>query len=74
MSNIISFNGTPREKPPTMQEALGKASKADLEDVLILGWDSEGMLYNVSSMNRKDALWLLEVYKSLLIESAFQES
>lgn len=57
MSNIVKFTNT----ATTVKEALESAIQADYEDVLILGYDSEGDLrIAYSQMTNKDVLWLLK--------------
>jgi hypothetical protein len=45
----------------TVEEALKSCLRADLQEVMIMGYDADGDLIIASSaMSRKDALWLAE--------------
>ena len=45
----------------TVDQALAAAKNKNLTDVMIVGYDSDGHLINISSrMTRRDALWMIE--------------
>ena len=64
MSNIVKmFNDA-----PSVDEALDDAKRLGLTEVLIVGTNSIGNVVTRSSrMDRKSALWLLEVAKVWVI-------
>lgn len=55
----------------TVEQALDSAKQADLEEVLIVGYNTDGELVVLSSrMNRRDALWLMECGKDYVMNGA----
>ena len=62
MNKILEFPATTTARPEqALAGALAHAKAGRLQDVLIVGYDSNGELYVRSSrMNRQDALWLAE--------------
>lgn len=51
----------------TPEQALGIAARENPEEVLILGYIDGELYIRSSSMNNKDALWILEQAKILLL-------
>ena len=69
-SNVASIPTLAMRTPARLlDEALSMAKAGDLTDVLILGHDADGLLTIMSSGNvlNKDALWMLEVGKGLVL-------
>lgn len=46
---------------------LGKAKKADLTEVMVIGRDDSGELWAESSLNAGQSLWLLEKLKERIL-------
>ena len=60
----------------TVKEALAVAERAiedenqEITDILIIGYDADDALVSISSnMSNKDALWLIERLKQLILSS-----
>ena len=68
--NVVFFPGASDQRF-TPDLLLRGALKADLEDVVILGWDEDGDLFFSGSLTSKgDILWLLENARmALLLQS-----
>lgn len=64
MSNIINL----MPEDATADEVLEDA-KGSYKDVLILGWDDEGMLNakSTTSLDVKELVYMIEVFKSVVI-------
>ena len=64
MSNIINL----MPEDATADEVLEDA-KGSYKDVLILGWDKEGMLNakSTTSLDVKELVYMIEVFKSVVI-------
>jgi hypothetical protein len=62
MKNVLSFPATVTMTPKqALLSALEFANDDNLQDVLVVGYDGDGVLLVRSSrMDRKDALWLAE--------------
>ena len=62
MNKILEFPATTTARPEqALSGALAHARAGLLQDILIVGYDSNGELYVRSSrMDRKDALWIAE--------------
>ena len=71
--NVVPFPGsTTADIPP--QSVLDGASAADLESVVILGWDKESNLYFASSNGYSpDVLWLLKAAEKELLSDGDAE-
>jgi hypothetical protein len=60
----VALDNITRLRPPahtgmSVPMALESAKLADLQDVLIVGYDQEGnLIVRSSAMSRRDALWL----------------
>lgn len=67
--NIVDFPGASyRDIPP--EAVLKAALKADLAEVLVLGWTTDNNLYAAPSMvNPAEALMLIESFKHAMMES-----
>lgn len=58
--------------PP--EKILRRASKANLTDVLVLGWDEAGDFYFAASQaDGPNNLWLLKLAEKGLIEASFSD-
>lgn len=68
MTNIINL--VPEDVTP--DEVLEDA-KGTYKDVLILGWDKEGLLNakSTNSLNIKELIYMIEVFKSVLINTGY---
>ena len=68
MSNVIDWPGiTTLDLEP---DKVLQGAKNQLDDVLVLGWDKDGLLWISGSKAKKaDALWLLECAKQSLLEA-----
>lgn len=65
--NVVFFTGDTKE-PFTPEILLRGAIKADLADVIVIGWDKDEMLFVSSSLQKgPDMLWLLEKAKMTLV-------
>ena len=67
--NIKLFTGITAEpfEPNIMLEA---ATRAELTDVVIIGWDKNGDLYFLASNgNGPECLWLIEQAKKALLDT-----
>jgi hypothetical protein len=54
----------------TVEQALQDTLHRELQDVLIIGYDKEGMFFTRSSkMGLKDALWLVKLAEQHIFES-----
>ena len=64
MSNVINL----MPENATADEVLEDA-KGSYKDVLILGWDEEGMLNakSTASLDVKELVYMIEVFKSVVI-------
>ena len=64
MSNLINL----MPEDATADEVLEDA-KGSYKDVLILGWDEEGMLTakSTTSLDVKELVYMIEVFKSVVI-------
>jgi len=62
MKNVLAFPATATMTPKqALLSALEFADNDNLQDVLIVGYDGDGVLLVRSSrMDRRDALWLSE--------------
>lgn len=48
-------------------EMLAGASRRPFTDVLILGVYDDGEIRHVSTLTRKDALWMMRLYEQMLL-------
>ncbi|RUM47815.1 MAG: hypothetical protein DSY80_00515 [Desulfocapsa sp.] len=65
---IINFHGATRLDLPA-DRVLREAINADLEDVVVVGWDNDGILHFASNKaSGPEILWLLEVARKKLLE------
>jgi hypothetical protein len=67
--NVIDFTGvTLLDTPPP--KVLEYAARANLQDVVVLGWDDDGNLYFASSSaDGAEVNWLLDSAKQELLEA-----
>lgn len=65
MGNIVSLPPTTTMTPEqALASALDFAQSDGLQDVVIVGYDSDGVLFVRSSrMDRKDALWMAKQFE-----------
>ena len=72
MGDVAKFYPADAAKDPdnVLELAIGEFSS-----VLILGWDKSGMLDARATLDvsKKDALWLLEVFKSKLLDGDYDD-
>ena len=69
-SNVVAIPTAAMATPERLlDEAVGMAKAGDLTDVIVIGHDADGALTIMSSGNvlNKDALWMLEVAKGLVL-------
>lgn len=69
-SNVVAIPTAAMETPERLlEEAVGMAKAGDLTEVLVIGYDADGALMVMSSggVLNKDALWMLEVAKGLVL-------
>ena len=65
--NVELFPG-PTKQPFSADMLLREAIKADLPEVIILGWDRDDTLYMVSNLTTKpEMLWAMEKAKLALL-------
>ena len=69
MSNVISL--LPEEA--TADEVLDEC-KGEFEQILVLGWTEEGMMSakSTSSLDIKEIIYMIEVFKSVVISSGHE--
>lgn len=68
MGDVIEANIV-TSLPIPVERILAKASDADLEMVVVIGWDKEGEPYFASSVSGgPEVLWLLELTKNRLFK------
>lgn len=67
--NVVLFPGiSPKKYDANIM--LEAATRADLESVIIVGWDQDGEMFFSSSVgDGPECLWLLEKAKSALLEA-----
>ena len=64
--NIVRLEASPNF---TVEQALQDTLHRNLQDVLIIGYDQDGMFFSRSSkMGLKDALWLAELAKQHIFD------
>ncbi len=64
LSVVVPFPEDRVVRDRSVENALRRARRAKLEQVLIIGYTEEGGFYATSSaLDRKDALWLIETQK-----------
>ena len=69
-SNVVAIPTAKMATPEhLLEDALGRARAGDLVDVIVIGHDPDGALTIMSSggVLNKDALWMLEVAKGLVL-------
>ena len=66
MSNVISL--LPEEA--TADEVLDEC-KGEFEQILVLGWTEEGMM-SAMSLDIKEIIYMIEVFKSVVISSGHE--
>lgn len=65
MNTLLPF---PAKDTFTPEQALMSALQFTLQDVVVIGYDTNGELFIRSSrMDRKDALWLAEMFRDYLL-------
>lgn len=53
------------------QDVLGHAERVEWKEILVLGYDSDGVARSLSSgLNRANTLWLLEYEKLRLLDAS----
>ena len=69
MSNVISL--LPEEA--TADEVLDEC-KGEFEQILVLGWTEEGMMSakSTSSLDVKEIIYMIEVFKSVVISAGHE--
>ena len=67
MDNVIQGNFITTLDVP-VEKVLGAALKDELEQVVIIGVDSDGEIYLASSKGPESTLWLLELGKKELLD------
>lgn len=68
MGDVIEANIV-TSLPIPVERILTKASDAELQTVVVIGWDKEGKPYFASSVaDGPEVLWLLELTKRRLFE------
>ena len=69
MSNVISL--LPEEA--TADEVLDEC-KGEFEQILVLGWTEEGMMSakSTSSLDIKEIIYMIEVFKSVVISAGHE--
>ena len=69
MSNVISL--LPQEA--TADEVLDEC-KGEFEQILVLGWTEEGMMSakSTSSLDVKEIIYMIEVFKSVVISAGHE--
>lgn len=68
MSNIINFP-RPKYGPIPVEDVIQGAVEAKMKDIVIIGYDENGMEYFASSnADGGVVLWLLERLKKMLLE------
>tara|TARA_A100001011_G_scaffold157293_1_gene165704 strand:+ start:2400 stop:2615 length:216 start_codon:yes stop_codon:yes gene_type:complete len=69
MSNVISL--LPQEA--TADEVLDEC-KGEFEQILVLGWTEEGMMSakSTSSLDIKEIIYMIEVFKSVVISAGHE--
>ena len=70
-SNVVKFYASDAAKDPdaVLEQALGQFS-----DVLVIGWDKDGMLDARATLGLKDGgdmLWLIESFKRKLLDGDY---
>lgn len=71
-SNVVEL-GVVTSLPIPVGRILDKAIAADLQSVIVIGWQQDGEPYFASSeSDGPEALWLLELTKRRLFEIAGQ--
>lgn len=63
-------------RPADNPDVVLEAAKGEVEQVLVLGYDSDGELYAASSSELVDGgniLWLIETFKQKLLNLEFLE-
>ena len=70
MKTVLPFPATDTMTPKqALQSAMAFADNDDLQDVLIVGYNSDGeLLIRSSRMDRKDALWMAEQLRLYAID------
>jgi len=64
--NVIRLDASPNF---TVEQALQDVLHRNLQDVLIVGYDQEGMFFSRSSkMGCKDALWLVKLAEQYVLD------
>lgn len=70
MSNVVILPVITRLDGPA-DRAIEAAASANLETVVVIGWDADGDFYFASNKaDGGDVLWLLELAKRKLFEAA----
>jgi hypothetical protein len=72
-SNVVSIPTAAMATPERLlEEAVGMAKAGDLTEVLVIGYDADDRLTIMSSggVLNKDALWMLEAAKGLVMGDA----
>jgi hypothetical protein len=69
MSNVVNL----MPEDATADEVL-EDSKGSFKDVLILGWDEEGVLNakSTASLDLKEIVYMIEVFKAVIITAGHE--
>ena len=67
MDNVVILPVVTSLKIPA-ERVLNSALKADMQDVVIIGYDADGKFYFASSESGSNVLWLIEKAKKQLLE------
>lgn len=72
MSNVVKFYPKNAAETPdlVLEQAIGQ-----YQDVLIIGWDKDGLLNTRSSlgMTNENVIWLIEKFKLKLLNGDYAE-
>jgi hypothetical protein len=71
MSNVTSL---PATTTFTVEQALASAGQLNLSDVMVIGYEDSELVVRSSRMDRKDALWLLEVARLWVLSPLLKET
>jgi hypothetical protein len=64
---ILTFPD-PKDNKTNAIDALNDAIKADLKSVLIIGFDTDDLMYYTgSSLNKAQAAWMCDVFKNSIM-------
>lgn len=76
MTNVLPFRvieGGGSDAIVPVNRVLAGARKADLTDVVVLGFDADGMVFAASSHGPGDTNWLIDVGKNWILQGCPQD-